>query len=203
MSVAPLLLTIPILERMRAVEGWLTDEEADVLIAGASLALAEHPAPHHLVEIGSYCGRSTSVIGSVVKALSPGGVVHAVDPHEGEVGAERVVQTAPTLERFRRTIADAELEDVVRLVRLRSYEVVWEEPPIAFLLVDGLHDYANVSRDYQHFEPHLAPGALVAFHDYADYYPGVRAFVDELQEAGRCTFVALAHSMVLLRRASP
>ena len=31
-----LLLTVPILERMRGVEGWLTDAEADLLIASVS-----------------------------------------------------------------------------------------------------------------------------------------------------------------------
>ena len=62
----PLLRTRPILERMRAIEGWLSDEEGDLLIAAAVRALdarrADRPA---IVEVGSYCGRSTTVLASV------------------------------------------------------------------------------------------------------------------------------------------
>jgi Methyltransferase domain len=193
-----LLLTLPIIERMRGVEGWLTDREADLLIAGAARALAALPAPHVVLEVGSYCGRSTTVLGSVVKALSPEGRVYAVDPHEGEVGSldQRVVRTAPTLARFRDTMARADLSDVVVSVCQRSYEVEWERP-VTFLLIDGLHDYASVSRDFGHFEPWLSDGAHVAFHDYADYYPGVRMFVDELLDARRYERIHLADSLML------
>jgi hypothetical protein len=193
-----MFLTLPIIDRMRAVEGWLTDREADLLIAGAARALAALPPPHAVVEVGSYCGRSTTVLGSVVKAFSPEGHVYAVDPHEGEVGAldQRVIRTPPTLARFRDNMARAELSEVVVTMRQRSYEVAWERP-VTFLLVDGLHDYASVSRDFGHFEPWLADGAHVAFHDYADYYPGVRAFVDELLAGRRYERIHLADSLML------
>jgi predicted O-methyltransferase YrrM len=197
----PLLLTLPVLERMRRVEGWLSDAEGDLLLAGVARALAEIEEPAAVVEIGSYCGRSTVVLGSVVQALAPSRRVYAIDPHDGEVGAldARLVRTPPTLARFKRTIADAGLTDVVELIQQRSYETAWERP-IAFLLVDGLHDYANVSRDLLHFEPWLVDGAYVAFHDYADYYPGVKALVHELLATGRYQRVELAASMILLRR---
>ena len=59
--------------------------------------------------------------------------------------------------------------------------------------------YSNVSADFRHFEPWLAPNGLVAFHDYADYCPGVKRLVDELlgsaayEEAGR------AGTLIVLR----
>src|SRR5207248_960770 len=64
-----LLLRTPILEAMRSIDGWLSDEEADLLIAATTSALQKLPAPHVIVEAGSYCGRSTVVLGSVVKRL--------------------------------------------------------------------------------------------------------------------------------------
>jgi hypothetical protein len=57
--------------------------------------------------------------------------------------------------------------------------------PVDLLLVDGLHDYAAVAADFHAFSDRLGPGARVAFHDYADYFPGVCAFVDALVAAGR------------------
>src|SRR5581483_6186815 len=59
--------------------------------------------------------------------------------------------------------------------------------------------------DFQHFEPHLVDGALVAFHDYADYFPGVKSFVNHLIAGGRYQEVDRAESLVLLvkRAAAP
>ena len=197
----PLLLTMPILERMRKVEGWLEDEEADLLLAACSRALTDLPAPHGVVEIGSYCGRSTVVLGSVVRALRPEARVHAIDPHLGQVGAaDQGLQTGrPTLERLQANLKANGLTDHVEVIRQCSYEVAWSGP-ISFLLIDGLHDYLNVSRDFHCFEKWIVPGGLIAFHDYADYYPGVRAFVDELLATGRYARVHLARSLMVLRK---
>ena len=197
----PLLLTLPILERMRSIEGWLWDEEADLLIAATVRALDELPAPHAIVEIGSYCGRSTVVLGSVVRALEPEARVYAIDPHDGQVGAvdRRLSATPPTLARFEANVAAAGVRDVVVTVQRRSYETEWDKP-IAFLFIDGLHDYSNVSRDFHHFEPWLVPGGFVAFHDYAPYYPGVQAFVNDVLAGAPYQRIHCAGSMMLLRR---
>jgi Methyltransferase domain len=196
------LLTLPLIERMRRIDGWLTDDEADLLIAGVTCALAALPAPHVIVEVGCYCGRATTVLGGVARAHSRRARVVAIDAHDGVVGAldGTIGRTRPTLPIFRRTIADAGLEDVVEPLQQLPHEVSWAEP-IAFLLVDGLHDYASVSRDFSHFEPWLVDNAFVAFHDYADYFPGVVALVDELTATGRYVPAGRAMSMVLLRNA--
>jgi predicted O-methyltransferase YrrM len=198
----PLLRVLPILERMRRVEGWLEVDEADLLIAAAVRALmrvepSERPA---VVEVGSYCGRSTVVLGSTIRAICPRARLFAIDPHDGQVGAAGKVQNGrPTLERFSANIAAAGLEGVVVPVVKRSYEVDWEGP-IRLLFIDGLHDYSNVARDFGHFERWLEPGGHVAFHDYADYYPGVVAFVDERLAGGRYRLVDRARSLILLQK---
>jgi len=200
-SPAPLLRTLPILERMRPVKGWLYDEEADLLIAAVARTLAELPEQVAVVEVGSYCGRSTTVIGSVVKLLRPSGRVYAIDPHAGEIGAagDGISHTPPTLAEFRRNIAAAQLDTVVETIQQCSWEVRWELP-IGFVLIDGLHDYDNVKRDFSHFERHLVEGGYVAFHDYAHYWPGVITYVDELLATGGYERIDLAASMILLRR---
>lgn len=200
MTTPELLLTLPILERMRVVEGWLADEEADLLIAALSRALADLPGPQAVVEVGSYCGKTTTVLGSVLRALAPGCRMHAIDPHEGEVGSVEtgLTKTPPTLEKFMHTLRSTDLTHVVETVRRRSYETEWDLP-IRFLFIDGLHDYMNVSRDLRQFEPWLVDGAYVAFHDYADHWPGVRRFVDELLSSGRYEHVECVRSMIVLR----
>lgn len=196
-----LLLHLPILARMKQIDGWLGEDEADLLIGAASRALTKLPGPHSIVEVGSYCGRSTVVLGSAVKSLSSDAKVHAIDPHDGRVGAvgQSIQVMAPTLEKLKHNLAAAGLTDVVNIIPMRSWEVPWSQP-ISFLFIDGLHDYANVARDFFHFERWLAPEAYIAFHDYADYYRGVQTFVDELLHMGRYEKVHLASSMMVVRK---
>ena len=195
-----LVPSAPILAQMRQVEGWLTDEEAELLIAAAVRALRTFPPSHAIVEVGNYCGRSTVVLASVVAVLAPKARVHAIDPHEGEVGGVDIgIETPdPTLDRFRENLARAGVSRCVVPVRRRSHEVDWSGP-IAMLLIDGLHEYQNCARDFRHFESSLAEGGCVAFHDY-ESWPGVTAFVDELERTDAYDRVKRAGSMVVLRR---
>src|SRR5262249_61196243 len=59
----PLLLTLPALARMRDIEGWLDDAEADLLLAAASrgIATVQRGAGG---ESGSYCGRGPGGLGA-------------------------------------------------------------------------------------------------------------------------------------------
>ncbi|MEJ2366621.1 MAG: class I SAM-dependent methyltransferase, partial [Deltaproteobacteria bacterium] len=196
-----LLLSRPIFERMKRIKGWLEEDEADLLIAALSQVLRDLPRPQAIVEVGSYCGRSTVVLGSVIKTVCPEARLYAIDPHEGKVGAvDRGIKThSATLAKFRRNITGAGLKGVVELIQKCSTDVEWDKP-IGLLLIDGMHDYANVARDFFHFEPWVVPEGLIAFHDYADYYPGVKAFVDELLATGPYKKVGLVHSMMVVRR---
>jgi hypothetical protein len=196
-----MLRTLPILERMRPIEGWLSDEEADLLIAGVDRALHERPDDHAVVEAGAFCGRATTVLACVTRERRPRARVHSIDAHDGLVGAldEQVLHKPPTLARLQHTLVATGLTDHVVVVQRHPHEAPWHDP-IAFLLIDGLHDYPSVSRDFWHFEPWLPQGAYVAFHDYADYYPGVTVFVDELLATGAYALVARVDSLILLRR---
>jgi hypothetical protein len=194
--------TAAILDRVRAVEGWLTDEEAELLIAGTRRALIEHGVPT-VVEIGSFCGKSTIVIASAARTADRSARVYAVDPHLGvfgdEDGADGLVAGPPTFERFQRNITAAGLAEIIEPIRLPSYEVLWGSP-IAFLFIDALHGYSSVARDFFHFERHLLEGAYVAFHDCDHIHHGVRTFVDGLVESACYEKVNRAGSLVVLRK---
>lgn len=198
----PLLLTQPILAKMRAIEGWLEDDEADLLLAATARALAEHPEAQALVEVGSYCGKATVVLASVVQALRSSARVHSIDMHDGRLGAAgKIVQVTPSFRTLQRNLDAAGVSQFVDVIQSRADEVYWTGT-IALLLIDGLHDYVSVSGDFRHFESALTPGSYVAFHDYAPYFPGVMRFVGELVDSGKYTCVQHVGTMVLLRHAS-
>lgn len=189
-----------IIASMQGVAGWLADDEAELLIAATAHATRGGGA-RTFVEIGSYQGRSTVVLGAALRALSPQSRLYAIDPHEGTVGAAdaRLNRGSPTFDAFLANIAAAGVSELVEPVRSLSYETRWDRP-IDLLFVDGLHDRLNVERDYRHFERFLAPRAAVLFHDYAHYYPGVVEFVDELVAEEGWQMIDRASSMVILLR---
>jgi Methyltransferase domain len=198
----PIAVIRPILAAMRQVEGWFSESEAELLAAAAKTAVDVSPTPNNFVEVGSYCGRSTLVLGGVVRAL--GGScerVFAVDPHEGTVGAvgQGLVSGEPTIDRFRKTICEAGLGQVVKEVVARA-EYITLDVPLSLIFIDGLHDYANVCGDITQFQGQLLPGGLLACHDYADYYPGVRRAVDDLTATGAYELVRQVQSLVVLRK---
>jgi hypothetical protein len=196
-----LLLSWPILSEMRKIEGWLADEEADLLIAASSHVLSTLPEPQAVVEVGSFCGKATVVLARVAEALGTSALVHAIDPGDGVVGSRDrgLQQKGPTRHKLQRTVQLSGLESRVELHFQQAPQVAWSEP-IGFLLIDGLHDYASVSTDFHHLEPWLTVGGLVAFHDCADYFPGVKLFVQELLRDGRFRTVRSVGTLVVLEK---
>lgn len=194
-----LVLSVPTLQRMKPIHGWMEETEADLLMAAAVRAVYTLPGGA-IVEVGSFCGRSTVVLGTVVKDSGTGTKVYAIDPHEGVVRTadNQTKSLGPTRAAFRQNMAANRLSDVVEVIQKCSFEVEWGKP-ISLLFIDGVHDYPNVSRDFRHFEPWLLPGAYIAFHDYADYYPGVKAFVDELMRTPQYERIHGQASMIVVR----
>ncbi|NLU83320.1 class I SAM-dependent methyltransferase [Rhodococcus sp. HNM0569] len=129
-----------------------------------------------IVEIGTYCGKSAVYLGAA--AAVTGGRVVTIDHHRGseehQVGWEYHDESLvdphtgliDTVSRFRRTIADAELEDVVVGIVGRSSSVaqVWNTP-IDMLFVDGGHTEAAAAGDYDSWAPHVRAGGILAIHD--------------------------------------
>jgi hypothetical protein len=192
------LLVAPILRRMRAIEGWLEDEEAELLAHLVQESLAPPVAFSRVVEIGAYCGKATFVLASLIKALGASARVLAIDRFDGVVGAlDHLERKGPTLEKFKHMLAETNLASIVDIAIGGAHEIQCEEP-IALLLIDGLHDYASVAADFYAFAGHLAPGARVAFHDYWGYFPGVCRFVDELVASGDYRIQSHVQSLIVL-----
>jgi predicted O-methyltransferase YrrM len=187
-----------ILDEIHKIHGWLSDREADLLIRTTFRACENSSDP--IVEIGSFHGKATVAMGSVLKAFYPDNRIFAIDPHDGRLGASdrKIEYVTPSFDRFRENIRRAGLEGVVKPIRDHSNNVKWDKP-ISLLLIDGLHDYPSVSGDFFKFSDWIKPGGFVAFHDYADYFPGVKAFVDELL-TGEFERFDLADSLIVLRK---
>ncbi len=177
--------------------------------AGEGLALyaaAVRTAPAGLIgEIGTYCGKSTLYLAAAARAA--GSTVVTVDHHRGseenQAGWEYHdpalvdprTHRLDTLPFLRRTLEDAEVEDVVTVVVGRSEAVGrWWATPLAMLFLDGGHTETQAQADYEAWAPHVAPGGLLAIHDVfgdpadggqAPYHVYLRALDEGFREVSR------------------
>lgn len=192
----------PILACMRSIPGWLEDDEARAILETARQVCARAGEGGHLVEIGSHCGKATVLLGHA--ASEHGGQVTAIDRFDGVCGSrdERLHHEKPTRVRFNATIAEAGLGSVVS-ARTGEAGAMHFDEPVDLLLVDGWHDYAAVLADFHAVAPHLTQEARVLFHDYADYFPGVMAVVDELVATGDWAIERAAGTLRVLNRTAP
>jgi MMP 1-O-methyltransferase len=167
-------VTMPadLLAKARAAKGFMPDDEGELLHR-----LAVERLPHGpVLEVGAYCGKSAVYLGAA--ALAVGGTVFSVDhfrgSEENQVGweyhdpdlADPVFGRLDTLPTFRRTLADAGLEEQVVAVVGRSTVISahWRTP-LSLLFVDGGHTDEHAGNDYTGFGRWVAHGALMAVHD--------------------------------------
>jgi MMP 1-O-methyltransferase len=197
-----------------AATGFMPAEEGDALHEAALEAGAAVPGAPFL-EVGSYCGRSTVWVGAA--ARERGTVLFAIDHHRGseenQAGwdwhdaslVDPAVGRMDTLPRFRRTIHDAGLEDVVVAVVGQSPTVArhWGRP-LALLFIDGGHGAEPARADYAGWTPHVAEGGLLAIHDvFPDPADGGRPPYEDIYlpalASGRFAEVRAAGSLRVLR----
>jgi predicted O-methyltransferase YrrM len=197
-----------------AAKGFMPSDEGDALYDAAVAAGSAVELP--MVEIGSYCGRSTVWLGAAARAC--GTVLFAVDHHRGseenQPGWEHHdpsvvdprVGKMDTLPIFRSTIHDAGLEDVVIAVVGQSPTVArhWTMP-LSFVFIDGGHGADPARLDFEGWSTHVAVGGTLAVHDvFADPADGGRAPYEQIYlralATGRFDEIGVTGSLRLLRR---
>lgn len=172
-------------------DGWLKDDAAEFL---RELVSATDDLPGDFLEIGSWHGRSSVVIGSEVQKL--GGRLYCIDTWNTKSWDE-IARTLPKDRRkfiwekgkepFKVFIANIRAAGLVSVITplvgsSKSHRAAWTIP-LKFIFVDGCHYYEFV-RDDAKWREHLIAGGIIAFHDYTNMrWEGVRAAVDEEMDA--------------------
>jgi len=169
-----------------------------------------------MLEVGSYCGRSTVWLGDAAEQAEV--LLFAVDHHrgseenqagwehhDGDVVDQRVGKM-DTLPFFRAAIHDAGLEDSVVAVVGRSAMVAaaWTTP-LSLLFIDGGHGEKPAQLDYEGWTPHVAIGGTLAIHDvFPDPANGGRPPYEQIYlpalESGRYELASATGSLRILHR---
>lgn len=203
-----------ILAAFEAAKGFMPADEGLALYA-AALDAGRLGLP--LLEVGTYCGRSTILLADAarrtgVTALTldhhrgseeqqPGWEYHDPQTVDPEIG---LMDTLPT---FRRTLRRAGLEDhVVALVGRSPQVAAFWGTPLGLVFVDGGHTDEHANADYEGWAPHVAEGGLLVIHDVfpepADEFTGqapYRVYLRALA-SGAFTETAVSGSLRVLRR---
>lgn len=198
-----------------ATKGFMPADEGDALFDAACVAGVAMPGLP-MLEVGSYCGRSTVWLGAAARRSNT--VLFAVDHHRGseenQSGWEHhdvslvdartgVMDTLPL---FRAAVHDAGLEDHVIAVVGRSPAVArYWSTPLAFVFIDGGHGEEPARDDYLGWTPHVAMGGTLAIHDvFPDPADGGRPPYEQIFrpaiESGRFRLVSTTGSLRILRR---
>ncbi|MEE4421831.1 class I SAM-dependent methyltransferase [Streptomyces bugieae] len=217
---APTAPTAPqpeILAAFEAAKGFMPVDEGLALYAAAAGA-ARLGLP--LVEVGTYCGRSTLLLAAAARAAGVTAVT--VDHHRGSEEqqpgwdyhdpsvVDPEVGRMDTLPTFRRTLHAAGLEDHVIAVVGRSPQVaaVWGRP-VGLVFIDGGHTDEHATADYEGWAPHVAPDGLLVIHDVhphpEDEFTGQAPYRIYLRAlaSGAFTEVAVEGTLRVLRRTGP
>lgn len=205
------------LAAFEAAKGFMPVREGLALYAAATEAGA---LGLPLLEVGTYCGRSTILLADA--AREAGSVAVTVDHHRGSEEqqpgweyhdpdvVDPDVAAMDTLPTFRRTLFKAGLEDHVIAVVGRSPQVagVWGTP-LGLVFIDGGHTDEHAGGDYEGWAPHVAHGGLLVIHDVfpdpEDEFTGqapYRVYLRALA-SGAFTEVSATDSLRVLRRTGP
>ncbi|OIK26747.1 class I SAM-dependent methyltransferase [Streptomyces malaysiense] len=203
-----------ILAAFEAAKGFMPVDEGLALYA-AAVEAGGLGLP--LLEVGTYCGRSTVLVADA--ARTTGVTALTVDHHRGSEEqqpgwqyhdpetVDPEVGLMDTLPAFRRTLFGAGLEEHVIALVGRSPQVaaVWGGP-LGFVFIDGGHTDEHANADYEGWAPHIADGGLLAVHDVfpepEDEFTGqapYRVYLRALA-SGAFTEVSATGSLRVLRR---
>lgn len=154
------------------VTGFMPADEGRALYDAAVTYLGDGVG----VEIGTYCGKSTVMLGAA--AQQTGGVLYTIDHHHGSeehqpgweyhdtTMVDEVTGLFDTLPTLRHTLDAAGLDDhVVAVVGKSSLVARSWRTPLQLLFIDGGHTDAAAQQDFDGWARWVAVGGTLVIHD--------------------------------------
>ena len=152
------------------VKGFLAEDEAAALYQLAANAQAP------ILEVGSYCGKSTIYLGAAAQQNQ--NTVYAVDHHRGseehQLGEEyhdpdlydNSIALMDTFKEFRKNMRASNLEDTVVPIVASSQAAArsWNTA-LDLVFIDGGHSFEAAHMDYRSWASHVKIGGFLAIHD--------------------------------------
>lgn len=189
-------------QRAMPVEGWMTREQGALLWTAASAVPTDDHAPL-IVEIGSYRGRSMSILGAAAPAAAR---LVAIDPHAGNDRGPQQWEGTPDEgqadhEAFWSNLRDAGVADRVEHVRAFSQDAHDQvSGPIDLLYIDGAHGYRPALDDLVRWGARVRDGGVMLVHDCYSSVGVTLALLRSMTTSGDWEYLGRTRSMGAWRR---
>ncbi len=157
---------------IQSIKGFLAEDEAAALYHYADQSASKGA----LLEVGSYCGKSTIYLG--IAARQYDGIVYAIDHHRGseehQFGEEyhdsdlydASIEKYDTFKAFRQNMSAADLENtVVPVVSSSSVAAKHWQTPLSMVFIDGGHSLGAAMTDYRCWASKVISGGYLLVHD--------------------------------------
>lgn len=146
-----------------------------------------------MVEIGSWLGRSSCYVASLIKASGKNIKFYCVDTWEGSEEHKELLEEFDKQEKnlfieFKNNIVNCELNDYITPIKMESTKAanMFEDNTVDFVHIDAAHDYENVLADINAWFPKVKAGGLITGDDYG--WPGVYKAVNEFFGENNITY---------------
>ncbi|MFN0134641.1 MAG: class I SAM-dependent methyltransferase [Phycisphaerae bacterium] len=179
--------------------GWFHPTEMLLLhLASCAARLPDR----HVIEIGSFQGRSTAVLAAAMEDVQSRGLLVSVDPNE--LSPAQATVAAANVATFD---AGKRLVQVQR--RSNALGGIFADSAFGLAFIDGSHDFDDVRRDFEMCDRLLAPGGVLLLHDvYPAAHLGYRPQVDGptrcadevILPTGRYEPIGAAHLTIAMRK---
>lgn len=120
------------------------------------------------LEVGSWAGASTRIIGKVVKEY--GGTLYCIDWWKGNPGVDHLTKTAQEHDMFRifeQNMRQQGLDNTVFALKMPSAIAapILRENVFDFVFIDADHRFEHICHDLTAYYPTVKPGSILCGHD--------------------------------------
>jgi glycosyltransferase involved in cell wall biosynthesis len=144
----------------------------------------------HIVEVGSWKGRSTAFL--AVEIINSGKKIKldAVDSWSGDEGDPLSFNEDPEFMSYNRNILElfkknmSPVEGKIDLTPIQMFSVpaskLYSDKSLDFVFLDANHKYETITEDIKHWLPKIKSGGIIGGHDYSPAFPGIIKAVNEI-----------------------
>jgi len=166
--------------------GWFDEGDKNVY----ERAVNKYDNGDIFVEVGSFKGRSASVMGVSIANSNKNIKFYCVDTwmgsvehQQGQACEDKDVVSGTLLEIFLKNTEP--VSKYITAIQKASVEAAkdFEDKSLAFVFIDASHDYENVKNDIDAWYPKIKPGGTLAGHDW-NYGPVMQAVKEAAERKG-------------------
>ena len=176
------------------IEGWLGEEEIKMLYN----LITNLKNNASLVEIGSWCGRSLSLITLAARKAGNTNKIFSIDPFLTSKNEDN--GKFPT---FKKNLEDLKIwNEIIHIKEKSQIAGIKFNENIEFIFIDGFHKYESVKEDFKLFSKQVIDGGYIALHDVGSYY-GPTKLTQEILESGMLKVIDYKNSTFLFQNNKP